>query len=103
MERPQCVDEPEPDLAGEDSGWSSTTKLTVVPNPSLNAHQQRLVARDFGMRKTKRGWAWSVTLRDCLVPYFAQRYGLIDEPPLDPKKHRIVFVDYELVRHLLAD
>ncbi len=103
MDSPKPIDETKPELAAVDVGWTRSSKLNVAPNPLLNLHQQQLVARDFGMRKRNDSWRWSVTLRNCLVPYFARRYGLVSPPPLEPKQHRIVFEDYESVRDLLSD
>ena len=103
MDRPSAVDEEKPEGSGEDDAWINTIKVDVVPNPKLNDHQKRLAARDFGMRKKKGRWCWTVELRRCLVPYFARRYGLSALPPLDPKRHRIVFDDFESVRKLLFD
>jgi len=103
MDRPTAVDDPMPETAGSDDAWINSIKIDVIPNPALNEHQQRLAARDFGMRKKKGRWCWTVELRHCLVPYFARRYGLVNPTHLDPKQHRIVFADFESVRDLLFD
>lgn len=102
MERPTAVDQPKPDNVDIDAEWTNIVEFDVVPNPLLNAHQQRLVARDFGMRKRKDAWRWSVTLRQCLVPYFMRRFELLETTPSDPKRHRIVLADTTVLQNSIV-
>lgn len=71
-----------PKEAAQDEDWHRTVDVHVVPHPELNAHQQAVVAREFGMTRGPKGWVWSVAVRRCLVGHFLRRYQL-DAP--DPK------------------
>jgi hypothetical protein len=81
----------------DDEEWVATTMLTIVPHPALNAHQRGVVAREFGMREVDGVMAWTVTLRNALIGYFARRYGLDATNPAPPQ-HRIVLSDGESAR-----
>jgi predicted DNA-binding transcriptional regulator YafY len=76
IEDPKPVIKNSPVAPDEDVDWVRRSTLCVVPNPKLNPHQQRLVARDFGMTQTPDGPIWKVELRHCLIGYFAAKYGL---------------------------
>lgn len=89
MEAPTLVAEPAPSATPTDIDWKTLSTLDLIPHPALNSHQQQVVAREFGMRASKQGPVWSVRLRNCLIGYFAQRYGL-DAPDPKPPRHRIV-------------
>lgn len=96
MEDPRAIDASAPIAVSEDADWVKLAVLRVIPNPKLNAHQQQLVARDFGMQPSASGPAWTVELRHCLIGYFAAKYGLDrDEAPL---RQRIILDDVESVR-----
>jgi predicted DNA-binding transcriptional regulator YafY len=76
----------------QDLEWEAIETLQVIPNPRLNEHHKRLVAREYGMRKDKTGWVWQVRIRRALVGYFAQRYRL-DALPREKPAPRIVLFD----------
>jgi len=97
MESPQAVSAPCPVRVEQDADWRTTVRLRVVPHPDLNAHQRRLVARDFGMTEGAGGLAWDVTLRRCLVGYFAQQYDL-DRKAAPGVKPRILLANEADVR-----
>ncbi len=99
MEDPYAIDASAPAAASEDGDWVELAILRVIPNPKLNAHQQQLVARDFGMLPSSSGPAWTVELRRCLIGYFAAKYGLDrDEAPL---RQRIILDNADTVRQWL--
>lgn len=77
----------------EDTAWTRCIRLDVIPHPKLNAHQQRVVAREFSMKRDRAGWVWTLQLRECLVGYFARRYRLDDKPPVSPQSHWLVLKD----------
>lgn len=85
MEHPTLVASLSPKSSKDDADWQTSVTLEVIPHPALNAHQQQVVAREFGMRASRQGLVWSVPLRRCLIGYFAQRYGL-DQPKAKPPK-----------------
>jgi len=90
------MDSPQPQAAASplsrdaDSAWKTQVRAEVIPNPKLNAHQQRVVAREFSMKRDRTGWLWSLSLRQALVGYFARRYKLDAKLPADPSSHWIV-------------
>lgn len=98
----QRIDDPKPRAVTSpvevksDGDWMHFATVKVVPNPKLNAHQQQLVARDFGMSKATDGPAWVVKLRQCLVGYFVVKYGL--DPDRAAAKRRIVLADPDSLR-----
>lgn len=101
MDRVRSEDAPLPADAGGDREWLSKVSLEIIPNPELNEHQKKIVARDFGMRKRDGAWRWNVRLRRCLVSYFVRRYNLVDASKADPRRQRIVLRNYGEVRELL--
>jgi hypothetical protein len=90
IEAPTKLSEPRPAGIDKDFAWSTFRIAEVVPNPKLNAHQQRVVAREFGMKRERYGLCWPVKLRQCLVGYFARRYKLDAKPPLSPQSHWVI-------------
>lgn len=83
-------------LVPEDRDWLEMEEVVVVPNPNLNAAQQEVIAREYGMRRSKGRWAWRVKLRRCLVSYFLHRYRL-DLPQKLLEKERIQITDLAFV------
>lgn len=60
----------------EDAKWNTFVEIDVVPNPTLTAGQEDVVAREFGMIKRDNGWVWPVRIRECLAGYFIVLYRL---------------------------
>ncbi|TXG96919.1 MAG: WYL domain-containing protein [Rhodocyclaceae bacterium] len=79
--KPQSERPPAGSGQDQDQAWNRSVTANVIPNPALSAHQQAVVAREFGMQPSAKGWVWEVTLRQCLVGHFARRYGLDDSAP----------------------
>ena len=76
----------------------------VVPHPKLNTHQQGVVAREFAMARERKEWIWRVTLRLCLVGYFARRYRLDATPPVPPQSHWVILRNrMALKRYFLSE
>lgn len=59
-----------------DHEWHEKVLVEVIANPKLNAHQQEIVGREYGMTKRSDGRVWSEEIRQCLVGYFAVHYRL---------------------------
>lgn len=97
MDAVKAVAQPAPRTVEQDTDWQSTRTLSVVPHPALNAHQQRVVAKEFGMREVDGVMAWTLSVRQALIGYFARRYGL-DVPHPAPPQHRIVLLEADQVR-----
>lgn len=88
--------------AAQDDDWLRTVDVHVVPHPDLNAHQQAVVAREFGMARGPKGWVWSVAVRRCLVGHFLKRYQLDARTP-KPQTHWVVLRNRaELQRYALS-
>jgi hypothetical protein len=81
----------------DDLEWTKTLVLRVIPNPLLNPHQQRLAARDFGMKNLDADPVWEVELRHCMIGYFASKFGL-DTSGASSSKHRVILQNIELAR-----
>lgn len=92
IEAARPIDTPTPAAAapGRDVDWSTLVKVDVIPHPKLNAHQQRVVAGEFAMKRERGGWVWTVPVRRCLIGYFARRYRLDAKLPMSPQAHFVV-------------
>lgn len=90
MERPEPHTTPSPEPRDVDVAWMTQVHADVIPHPKLNAHQQRVVAHEFAMKRERTGWVWSLELRQALVGYFAHRYGLDAKYPPNPDSQWIV-------------
>jgi len=83
----------------EDHVWQEFTSVTLKPHPGLNEDQQRVVARDFGM---KHGQA-HVKVRLALLYYFLKRLGLDAEAERrDPREQHVVLAEPQAVDFALA-
>lgn len=104
IETTMKVDTPCPSGPQNDTGWNERVTAHVIPNPQLNAHQQSVVAREFGMTLTGKKWLWSVELRQCLVGHFARRYRLDTKGLAAPESHWVVLRNpAELKPYFLPD
>lgn len=105
MERSTKLEESSPVDLARDTAWTTQMTAEVTPHPKLNAHQQAVVAREFGMRREGKSWVWAVPLRQCLIGPFARRYGL-DGPPTakSATRHWVILRNYaELKPHFWPD
>jgi predicted DNA-binding transcriptional regulator YafY len=75
-----------------DVDWNATMQVDLIPNPVMSQHQQRVVARDFGMETLDKGWIWRNRLRRCLVPYFLEAY-VPERSSNDKRPPRLVLVN----------
>lgn len=104
IESSKGVDDAPPRQLGDDAGWNRTVIAHVVPHPQLNPHQQAVVAREYGMVRNGKGWLWSVSLRQCLVGFFARRYRLDIKGKSAPEANWIVLRNpAELKPYFLPD
>jgi hypothetical protein len=97
MDGPRTVLDASPTPASKDADWQTMATLEVVPHPALNPHQQKVIAREYGMRSNKGGQVWPVRLRRCLIGYFVHRYGLDVVAP-KPPQHVIVLRNAKALR-----
>lgn len=85
----------------QDREWNEKVLIEVIPNPKLNKHQQGIVAKEYGMTKSRDGWVWSEKIRRCLVGYFAVHYRLDLQENEDPQHTPLVFKDHAKVKPYL--
>jgi hypothetical protein len=101
IDKVDLIDDTCPVSVEEDSAWHESLLIEVIPNPMFNAHQQRIIAREYCMTKVDHGWVWSENVRQCLVGYFAVHYRLDLEAAEVPQSRPLVLKDREKVRPYL--
>jgi predicted DNA-binding transcriptional regulator YafY len=62
-------------VPAEDSAWNHMVTLEIGPHPGLDAHQRRVIARDYGMDTKQR---LLLTVREAVLYYVLRRFGLTD-------------------------
>lgn len=97
--RAKALIEASPVPVANDAGWNNWATLAVVPRRSLSASQAEVVAREFGMEPSGRGWAWNVKLRECLAGYFIYLHRL---DIMDDGRRLIELKDPALVQKYLG-
>jgi predicted DNA-binding transcriptional regulator YafY len=74
--------------ATADELWESIFEVVLRPNPDLSENQQKIIARDYGMREGKV----TVPVRYALLYYFNKRMRLDVGPHLDQPHERPIVV-----------
>jgi len=72
-----------------DEDWLNEISLTIIPNPNASESQQSVIASEYGMKKKAGELKWEVSLKRCLIPYFA-RHTRLDESGKSVRKNPIV-------------
>jgi len=90
-----AIDTPCPVSAETDHDWKETIDVDVTPVSMLNADQQAVIAKEYGMALIDGKWIWRVPLKRCLVPYFL-KWLRLDLP--ENKSYPVMLVDAELPR-----
>lgn len=72
-----------------DTEWNEIVKVTIAPNPALTEDQQKIIERDYAM---KRGKA-VIAVRRALLFYLKQRLGIDDGMEKSPAAQQVVIVD----------
>lgn len=94
--RAQETPEAKPD---DDYVWQEFTSVALKPHPGLGEDQQRVIARDYGMKDRQV----SVKVRLALLYYFLKRLGLdFAEEQRNPKEQHVVLADPDAARKDLA-
>jgi len=60
----------------KDLEWHQMVVVDVQPGTHLSITQQAVIAKQYGMSKTKQGWKRSAKIRRCLVKYFLHQHRL---------------------------
>lgn len=68
----------------EDLDWYCFVEIRIVPHPGLSEGQKKVIEFDYGMENGQL----SLNIRKALLPYFLQKYGLVEEKA-DPEKQQI--------------
>lgn len=72
-----------------DTEWNEIVKVTIAPNPALTEDQQKIIERDYAM---KRGKA-VIAVRRSLLFYLKRRLGIDDGMDKTPAAQQVVIVD----------
>ncbi len=72
-----------------DTEWNEIVKVTIAPNPALTEDQQKIIERDYAM---KRGKA-VIAVRRALLFYLKRRLGIDDGMDKTPAAQQVVIVD----------
>lgn len=90
-----------PEAAEVDLDWEQTETIEVTPNPKLPISLQRIIAKEYGMKKQKGGFVWNVMLKRCLIPYFLSQHRLDEnrkgETPAGVPIQRIIVRNTKIV------
>jgi hypothetical protein len=80
--------------AADDAAWTRHVALEIAPHPGLTAHQQSVVARDYGMRDGRL----RLPVRAAVAFYAKKRLGLVDgHAARPPNEQQIVLVaEYDM-------
>ncbi len=82
-----------------DETWQSQVDVVLVPNPGLSHDQQRVIARDYGMRNGRL----HIRVRLALLTYFLRQWGFsLDCGMKSPSEEHVVLADPDAVRQALA-
>jgi len=72
----------------QDEAWNRTVTLVIVPHPKLDAHQRRVIARDYGMDARQR---LRLAVREAVLFYVKRRFGLVEgHETRSPREQHIV-------------
>lgn len=82
-------EEPSEVLGTSDAEWNEIVKVTIAPNPSLTEDQQKIIERDYAM---KRGKA-VIAVRRALLFYLKRRLGIDEGMEKSPAAQQVVIVD----------
>jgi predicted DNA-binding transcriptional regulator YafY len=67
-----------------DTEWNNKVNVEVIPRRSMSASQAEVVARQYGMTRSNKGWVWAVRIRECMVKDFIYLHRLDVEN--DPRR-----------------
>jgi predicted DNA-binding transcriptional regulator YafY len=74
----------------EDADWNRMVRLEIAPHPGLDAHQRRVIARDYGMDARQR---LRLKVRQAVLFYVRRRFGLTDgHEQRPPNEQQIVLL-----------
>jgi predicted DNA-binding transcriptional regulator YafY len=90
-----AIDRPCPASVEDDFDWQEVIDVDITPVSTLNADQQAVIAKEYGMTLMNGKWVWRVVLKRCLVPYFL-KWLRLDLP--ENKSYPVTLVDPELSR-----
>lgn len=73
--------DPLPSDVAPDTEWENEITVEIQPYSGLSREQKRVIGVEYGMTHKRSGWMWSVSMRECLIPYFLRVHRLDLEEP----------------------
>lgn len=73
-------------LGTDDTEWNEIVQVTIAPNPALTKDQQKIIERDYAMKKGKS----VITLRKSLLFYLKRRLGVDEDMDKSPAAQQVV-------------
>jgi len=60
----------------QDEAWNQLLDVTFMPDPRLDENRARIIALDYDMHLSEKGYRKTVQVRQALIMYWVQRMGL---------------------------
>lgn len=73
----------------QDELWQTQLTVTFIPDPRLDEARQKIIAMDYDMIQSDKGYRKSMEVRAPLLLYFVQRLGL-DQYRAKPESQQII-------------
>jgi hypothetical protein len=75
-------------LKTADTEWNEIVKVTIAPNPALTEDQQKIIERDYAMKRGKT----VITVRRSLLFYLKRRLGIDEGMEKSPAAQQVVII-----------
>lgn len=85
------AEQPSEVRGSSDTEWNEITKVTIAPNPALAESQQKIIERDYAMKKGKA----VIAVRRSLLFYLKRRLGIDDGIGKSPAAQQVVIIKSE--------
>jgi hypothetical protein len=75
-------------LKTADTEWNEIVKVTIAPNPALTEDQQKIIERDYAMKRGKT----EIAMRRSLLFYLKRRLGIDEGMEKSPVAQQVVII-----------